>query len=549
MKLFLAVTNCFLLLILQNDLQAQWKKTEKKEKNDTEYIQNLINEANAGDTVKLPERIYYAQTIHLKSGVSLYTKGLIKQLPPDTTEDCTLSKQFSKYPLFYGKDVHRLSLTFNAHSYGEAIHLSKSADVAIEDAKIIGDSTKLHSFAGIYLYRCNAIEIERVEVANYGKKRQSSSIYQRGTGIRAQSSRQVAVRNSEIHHNGENGIFFHSCADIDVHHNDIHHNGMSGIQVAFGSVGIENNYKITYNNLHTNAADAIDINNPDFTRMVDLEALIEGNESSDNGWVSEDKTRDGSGIATLVGLKNVLVKHNKSIRSNRPSIYLRECDMIEVRDNEADNFAEIVGKQGQVLLYKNKFAGLRLLSDLKAKKLTLDSNNISDLAIPNGIMVDSLVFLANDLKGNVNVNMAGKLIFKNNVLLSSSPRGAIALWKVNGAVVTGNQISMTGNNDALYIHNSAADVLIEANKINSLKVCIKDAGSHQLKIIKNTLATSNSDSLALALISTNPNNLHLQGNSYYLGKEKSEKAIGLEGEGKVYMKGESYKLSSPDGDD
>lgn len=548
MKLFLAVTTCF-LLILQNNLKAQWRKIDEVEKSDTKYIQDLIDEAKPGDTVKLSKRIYYAHSIRLKSGVGLSTDGTIRQLPPDTVEDCNLTKQYSKYPLFFGDHIEKVYLRFNAETYGEAVYLRNSSDIVVEKTKMTGDSTKLHSFAGMYLLQCNNIKLDSLELSYYGKSRLNCETYQRGTGVRFQTCEKIALNNSKIHHNGENGIFFHSCSDVDVQHNDIHDNGMSGIQVAFGSIGIERNYTISYNNLYTNAADAIDINNPDMTRRIDLHALIEGNISQDNGWVNQNKTRDGSGIATLVGLKNVIVRNNKSTRSNRPSIYLRECDLVEVRNNDADNFAEIVGNQGKVRLYKNTFGGLRLLSDLKAEKLTLDSNKISDLSIPNGIAVDSLVFLANDLKGTVNVNMDGKLIFKDNILLSSSPRGAIALWKVNGAVLAGNQISMISNNDALYVHSGAANVLIEENKIRSPKLCIKDTGSHQLKIIKNTLATTNKNHSALSLISTNPNKLFLQNNSYYTGEEKAEKAISIEGEGNVYMEGESYRLLSPGGDE
>lgn len=553
MNRLLAVTLFSLLIVLNIHTGLGQEKEEtmgvptKRTKiadDDTKYIQALIDEARPGDTVKLAKRVYNVRSLHLRNGVSVHTRGTLKQIPPDTAENFTMGKQYSEYPLFYGDKVKGLSLRFNASTYGEAIRLDNAEDINIQDVTSFGDSTKLYSFSGIYLFRSNKVKVENVELAYYGMGRKSPNYYQRGTGIRLQTCRDVAISESRIHHNGENGIFLHSCTDVILNRNKISHNGMSGIQVAFGSIGLENKYRITDNLIFANAADAIDINNPDMSRKIDLAAVIEGNTSYDNGWVKGEKTRDGSGIATLVGLKNVIVRNNKSSRSNRPAVYLRDCDSVQVFNNNADNFAEIVGSQGQIHLYKNTFAGLRLLSDLKAKKLMLDSNNIRYLAIPNGIMVDSLVFMANDLKGNINVNMAGQLIFKDNVLSSSSPRGGITLWKVNGAVLSGNQIS-TNKSDALYVHNEAMNVVIEANKIQSTAVCIKDAGSQQLKIIKNTLASDTANRSTLALISTNPRNLTLRNNTYFFGEKEAENPIGFEGEGTVFIEGESHKSFAP----
>src|SRR5690606_18669289 len=255
----------------------------------------------------------------------------------------------------------------------------------------------------------------------------------------------------------------------------------------------------------------------------------------------------GSGIATLVGLKNVEIRNNRSSRSNRPAVYLRDCDSIEIINNQSDNFAEIVGSQGSVRLYKNTFSGLRLLADLKAEKLLLDSNHIPYLAIPNGIIVDSLIFRANELRGNINVNMQGQLIFKDNTLHSSSPYGAMILRKVNGARLSRNRIS-TSQSDALCVHDEAANVVIEANKIRSPAACIKDSGSSRLKIIKNSLSSDTSGgSPATAVILSRPKDLTLSNNTYYLGDHPIDNTeirsfIGLEGEGTVFINGKSRKL-------
>jgi len=530
----------------KQDNKDQFAENKQDNRDDTKYIQSLIDQAQYGDTVQIPAGEHYVHTIHLRSGVYIEAKGMLRQLPPDSAENFSFAKQYSRSPLFSGKNIQNAGLSFKATVLNEAIYLDNCKHIDLTDAKIEGDSTKLYAFAGIYLFGCEDIRITNIEISFFGKNRQSPSYYQRGTGIRVQSSRGVVISDNNIHHNGENGIFFHSCAAILVNHNRISHNGMSGIQVAFGSVGVEKDYKLTNNLFEANAADAIDINNPHSARQIHLQAIIEGNSSNGNGWVKGEKTRDGSGIATLVGLKGVVVRNNKSSNSNRPAVYIRQCDAIDLIENNADNFAEIVGNLGQIQLYKNTFNGLRVLANVKAAKLRLDSNNIRDVSLPNGIVVDSLVLVSNDLKGNININMQGQLICQNNTISSNSPHGAISLWKVNGATLSGNLIS-TSKSNALYINSGANNVVIEANKIYSPNTCIKDSGSHRLKISKNTLASNTYNASAQTLVSINPKDLHLSDNIYYLGEEKLEKekvkqALGLQGNGTVYMKGDLRSL-------
>ncbi|GAA4789246.1 hypothetical protein GCM10023231_16940 [Olivibacter ginsenosidimutans] len=521
----------------------------RNEEDNTKYIQHLINQANYGDTVRIPLGTHYVRTIYLKNGVHIASKGVLKQLKPDSVEKFSFAKQCSSSPLFVGKNIHDISLSFKAAVSNEAVYLENCKRVKVTNTAIQGDSTNICAFSGIYLRNCEQVDITNTEVSFFGKSRQSPSFYQRGTGIRVQSSKNIRISDNNIHDNGENGLFFHACAAIVVHHNRVSNNGMSGIQVAFGSTGLEKQYKITDNTLTANAADAIDINNPDPVRQVDLQAVIEGNQSKGNGWVMGKKTRDGSGIATLVGLKNVLVRNNKSENSNRPAIYIRQCDAIDVLENDADNFAEIVGDLGQIHLFKNTFDGLRVLAHAKAKKLTLDSNHIRLVYLPNDIAVDSLVFVSNNLRGDLNINMDGRLICKNNTISSNSPRGAIALWKVNEAVLSGNQISAT-KNSALYIHEKASNVVVEDNKIHATNTCIKDNGSSHLKIARNTLASATYNASAQTLVSVNPKDLHLSDNIYYVGKERLEKdktrqALGLEGNGTVYMQGDVRGLFKP----
>ncbi|SKB91675.1 Right handed beta helix region [Parapedobacter luteus] len=507
-------------------------------RDDTKFVQTLIDNASPGDTVHLPgDRVYRIRTIHLRQGVSLRSNGMIKQLPPHVAEDFTWAKQYSDYPLFYGHNVKDIHISFReAHTYGEAVRLDSCERITIHHAKAIGDSTKLLSFAGFYIHQSRAIHIDHVEVAGYGMKRRSPDYYQRGTGIRIQTCQQIRIRGSHIHDNAENGIFLHSCSDVAIHGNDIHRNGMSGVQVAFGSMGVERDYRITRNKLFENAADAIDINNPEASRTVAINAYIAENISKGNGWVNGTETRDGSGIATLVGLKQVLVKGNRSEQSNRPAVYIRECDGVNVIDNKSDNFAEIVGRQGQIRLVKNTFTGLRVLRDLRAEKLQLDSNHIGYLALHNDIQVDSLVFIGNNLKGNINFHLEGSLVFKDNLLSSRSPRGAISLRKVNEAILSGNEITADTAVDALTIHGEASNVVVEANTILSTAACIRDEGAPELKVVGNTFARSPGNAPAPAFVSRSPNALLLKDNIYpqHEGIE-APRLIVIEQEGSVTM--------------
>lgn len=487
---------------------------------DTEYIQLLIDNADAGETVVLPEKVYFVRSLNLKSGVNLTTSGLIKQLPLPEKEEYSLEKQYSSNPLFFGKNVRDVHLTFNAETRNEAVVLENSSNVTLERIVSKGDSTKFRSFSGVYLYKSDSITVSEAELSNYGQKRKSEKYYQPGTGIRVQTCKFVTIDNSTIYDNGENGIFIHASSNIDLTQNYIHHNGMSGIQVAFGSGGLENMYSIFRNRLEYNAADGIDINNPDEERKVELDAKIIGNQSIGNGWVNSKKTPDGSGIATLVGLKNVYVKDNKSEKSNRPAIYVRTCDQIELEGNQADNVAELVGELGNIYMIHNQLAGLRLLKDVNATLLSIDSNEFRHVSLPSDIRIDTLKMVANNIKGNIHFNMIGNLIFSENKLYSPSPKGAVSLIKVNGATLNANEIESTKNH-ALLISHKAKDVIIKDNQLTALNTCIRDMGSANLKLIGNKIHGLERKDYSLVMSKT-PELIHKEYNEYFIDGEKKE---------------------------
>lgn len=510
------------------------------EVDDTKYLQSLIDNAQYGDTIVLPRDTFYVHTLHLRSGVSVRALGLLKQLPAKKEENFTNSKQYSSHPLFSGINVRQVYLSFHAQTKQEAVFLENCSDIRIDGVKTVGDSTKLYSFAGMYFSHCNGISVKNSEIAYYGKERQKVKSYQPGTGIRVQTSENIAIQHNTIHHNGENGVFTHSSSKVAIEDNSFHHNGMSGIQVAFGRVQREKHYLINRNILNQNGADGIDINNPNTKRPVSLEAVIEDNSSDGNGWVREHSTPDGSGIATLIGLRKVLLKNNRSTNSNRPGLYIDGCDSITAIGNEADNVAEIVGKLGNIRLHGNTFSGVRLMASVNAQKLKLDSNDIHHLSFPSGITIDSLIVRSNELKGNVNINMVGNLVFKGNNLYSPAATGAISLIKVTSATLTDNHIQSTKAH-ALMVSPLAKEVIIKENKIHAAQACVADRGSYNLRLIRNSMNFLDEvEEEAPFIVSINPNFIHLEANEYFQGGKRVYRAPLIEGGGEVLIKYEQF---------
>ncbi|WP_051292852.1 right-handed parallel beta-helix repeat-containing protein [Olivibacter sitiensis] len=491
-------------------------RTKSPSDDDTKRLQSLIDKAQPGDTVLIPRDTFYVKTLHLKNGVSIKSMGLLKQVDSLEEELYAIAYQRSSTPLFLGEDVQGIYLSFNAETKHEALVLENCKNIDIANVQAKGDSTRFRSFSGMYFARCDSITVSDSEIAYYGQERQHIKSYQPGTGIRMQTSDHISIKGNTIHHNGENGIFAHSSRDVVIDSNLIHHNGMSGIQVAFGSVGREKNYIIRHNVLKENAADAIDINNPNTEKLVQLEALIEGNTSEGNGWVKGHSTPDGSGIATLVGLQKIRVRKNKSSKSNRPAIYVRGCDNIEATNNQADNVAEIVGDLGNIKLQKNTLAGVRLLASVKAKRLELDSNDIHHLSLPSGIAVDSFIVRSNELKGNIHVDMEGQLVFKGNTVYSPSEQGAISLLKVKGATLSDNNIQSTAAH-AISVSPAAMDVLMLENTIKSAQACVAaDSGAHKLRLVRNSMDyTDTIKSEAPYVVSSDLKSIHFEDNTYF----------------------------------
>src|SRR5690606_37510450 len=135
---------------------------------------------------------------------------------------------------------------------------------------------------------------------------------------------------------------------VTIDRNRISHNGMSAVQIAFVSAALEKKFTITNNRFEHNAADAIDINNRTSHQAVSIDGLIASNYSVNNGFVNESGTPDGSGIATLINVSDVVIRNNRSLKNNRPALYLENCGNIDFDSNHTDGVIEIVHRFAEI---------------------------------------------------------------------------------------------------------------------------------------------------------------------------------------------------------
>lgn len=496
---------------------------------DTKAIQAAINAASEGDTVVVPEGTFRIRTIRLRSNVHFKGIGLLKQLTPQDEEDYTQQRQHSKWPLIRAHRVADIDLSFRAETMNEAIYVSTSDNINIRNSTVVGDSTKLRSFPGILLYQCDNCSVINSEISYYGQTRMSETSYQPGTGIRVLASESVLLSRNDIHHNGENGIFIHATANVTVDGNRIHRNGMSAVQIAFGSAAHEKNFTITNNRFEHNAADAIDINNRTSHQAVPINGLIASNYSMDNGFVNGVGTPDGSGIATLINVSDVVIRNNRSLKSNRPTLYLENCRNIDFNGNHTDGIVEIVHRFADIELRNNTFGGLLLLANANGESLRLDNNTVNRIALPNGIRVDSLVFTRNRIKsGPLNFNLSGHIRFEGNELVSNDALGALLIVNALSTTIRNNRIE-SNNGFAITTRKSAGQVWIDSNRIASRNACIVDDGSPGMQVTNNQLTALTGGDTHRTLVSVHPDALLLENNTHRGGER--DNSIRLMGQG------------------
>ncbi|MCL6260683.1 glycoside hydrolase family 55 protein [Aquiflexum sp. TKW24L] len=510
--------------------------------NDTQAIQEAIRSGSPGDTVLIPEGIFLVKTIGLKSGVHLKSLGILRQ-QVDILEEFSQSKQNSSAPIIRGKDVSDIHLILRLESQNEGIYLTGSSNISIDKSEFKGDGTSLRSFAGILLYKCQMVSIQETKVSHYGIPRLQTHTYQPGTGIRILESENIIIDNSNIQYNGENGVFIHYSKDISVLNSVFRFNGMSAIQVAFGNSGIEKNYSFINNLMEDNAADAIDINNRSEKPYWDINCLIEENTSKRNGFVSGKSTPDGSGIATLINVSGVRMINNTAEKNNRPALYIENCGEIYAESNKADNQVELVLGLGHLNLVSNEFGNLNLLANVRAKKISLQKNRLNNISMPNGVEVDSLLVMDNEItNGMMNFNLVGNVSFIGNKISSESENPVFLVVKASSISIGRNEISSLRSN-AILVQKTAQHVSITNNAIQSINSCIVDNGAENLQISGNKLMSLAGGKTRFTLESNNPNNLFLSGNEH-VGVGKIQAVI-FRGKGTASVEGEKFTQGVP----
>ncbi|WP_194776391.1 right-handed parallel beta-helix repeat-containing protein [Pararhodonellum marinum] len=505
--------------------------------NDTQAIQEVIRNAVQGDTVLIPEGVFLVRTIGLISGIHIKCEGILRQ-QIGNIEEFTNSQQNSSAPLIRGKDVSNVHMILRLESQNEGIYLTGSQDIHISHSDLTGDATKLRSFAGILLYKCKSVSINKTKVSQYGTARIATHTYQPGTGIRILESEKVRITDAEIKYNGENGVFIYQSPDISVINTLFRFNGMSAIQVAFGNTGTEKNYVFRDNTMEHNGADAIDINNRSDKAFWDINCLIQGNFSGNNGFVSGKSTPDGSGIATLINVSGVRMINNTAQKNNRPALYIESCGDIHAEKNKADNQVELVLGLRQLTLLGNEIGNLNLLANVNAEKIILRENKLNNISMPNGVRVDSLWVQNNEItNGMINFNMTGNVSFVGNKVSSKAENPVFLIVNQSSFSLENNEISSL-KASAVRVEKTAQNVSIVNNTISSVKSCVSDDGSENLSISGNKLKSLAGGKTRLTIESNNPNNLSLSGNEHQ-GVVNSE-AVLFKGKGTANVEGEIF---------
>lgn len=502
----------------------------------TEAIQHVIDLATEGDTVFFPEGNYLVRTILLRSGVNIHAEGIIKHHESAKAGEYSIEKQNSPNPLILGQGVKNVSISIKGESKNEGIYLLKSHQIRIYNTELVGDSTKLRAFPGIMTFQSSGIEIANTKIHHFGMPRTETHSYQPGTGIRIMSSNTVSIHGSEIYKNGENGIFIHGSRKVEVHENVIHHNGMSAIQVAFGNSGKETDYNFSNNILDENASDAIDINNRSKEKAKDIECVISKNITCGNGFVKSESTPDGSGIATLINVSNIVIYKNEAYGNNRPAIYVESCGLILAKENWADNQVEVTLDLEELHLDSNRFSSVNLIANTKAKKIHLNHNELGSLSLPNDIQVEEFLIENNNFShASFNLNMKGQVDLIGNKIRNSSENPAILITKADNALVENNEI-LSQNSSAIVIRNTAKKIQIIGNEIKSFNTAIFDDNSKKLKVKNNKITSILGGKQNQTFRSHYPNQLTLEGNEYK-GIADTETVIFV-GKGKATVKNE-----------
>jgi hypothetical protein len=300
---------------------------------DTEELQNLFNSL-VDNTWVLFTKTYRVSHVSLsgKHNIRFVGNGKIIQ-QPTTTQSYTMENPLSTEPMITEDNCEGIVFSkglqlFPVH---EALYITATSKRTTFDALIDGQSSSKFSglfFAGDDL-AFNGI-IRNCGVLPVWNGTQNP--YSTCNGLHVSIGANVTVK-GEIYNNGMNGLFTFASRDITVDKSaHIYGNGMSGIQLAFADAPEieQKRYKIA-GTIHDNYADGVDINNASgSSEPIEIDCLIDGTIQYHNGFMGENVTQDGSGLATLKNVTGITTGINDVRDCARAGFYAVNVKKLKV---------------------------------------------------------------------------------------------------------------------------------------------------------------------------------------------------------------------------
>jgi len=483
--------------------------------NDTKAIQKAIDACPEQGTVLIDKAmICLVNTLKLKSNINFICTGIIKQITAANLQQFGKPLQNSSTPIILCDGVKNVNIQVKAITNYEGVFLINSSGVTIKNSSFNGNRSS-SGFAGVMMYICDHITVSNSEIFNFGKPRTSVAVAQPGSGIRALQVSSLTVSANKLHNNGDNGLFTITCKVVKVDHNVIYANGLSGIQIAFDATQQEYDYQLRNNQIYSNMADGIDINNFEF-KTRDVKIVIDGNTLRSNGFVNKQPTNDGSGIATLIKLSNVTVTNNKSSLSNRSSLYIKDCGKITASNNVSDMPVEIISEYERINLSNNNFRSIDLIGETSGNELKIIGNTFSNLSLPNGTKVGNLIIQGNKITAcNINFNVTGKVSFVKNITTNGINKGVNTLFisqVTNGLLIEGNVMKQSSNADCIVIAAPIPNIQLLGNTVTGINNLITDVGAPGLIVKGNKLSGLNGGYISPRTYVGTPNNAQFSNN-------------------------------------
>lgn len=345
-KLKITIILCFsiILLLFLNNFNLHHKISNKyKVVLDTKMLQNKIDSLQNGDTLTIPKGTYNISQLILKDKNNIKIKGLCTLYQTSGIKDnWSYNHVLSQQPTLVIKNCNNIKIEdISIRNKYEAIYIENSPNTTISNVKI--DGQNLSTFSGIFI-NSSKVKIKNCKIENCSTKpkwdgNRNTYTTAGGNGIQISTSKYIYIENNEIVNNAMNGVFVFASSYTYINNNKINSNGMSGIQIAFASGDkalLSKNYKILNNTIENNYSDGIDINNRSNILITSIKAEIINNHLNNNGFINNHQTQDGSGIATLIGIKDVLLKNNITYNCSRAGIYMYKVNNINITSNNIE---------------------------------------------------------------------------------------------------------------------------------------------------------------------------------------------------------------------